>query len=178
MTEQTTEHNTDTNTAVVEKFLYALRDKDLDTAGALLDDNLVYENVGLPTIRGRHRTMKLFAGMQKPSVGFDVKFHRVAADGDTVLTERTDALIFGRVRLIVLGVRRVRSARRTDHIVAGLLRHVRYDQGPRARPGRRGGAGSRPEILESFDSWPTKPARNPTSGSTSSTATAAGCPHR
>ena len=115
MTEQTTELSTDTNAAVVEKFLYALRDKDLDTAGALLDDNLVYENVGLPTIRGRRRTMKLFAGMQKPSMGFDVKFHRVAADGDTVLTERTDALIFGRVRLNfwVCGVFEVREGRIT-----------------------------------------------------------------
>ena len=115
MTEQTTELSTDTNAAVVEKFLYALRDKDLDTAGALLDDNLVYENVGLPTIRGRRRTMKLFAGMQKPSMGFDVKFHRVAADGNTVLTERTDALIFGRVRLNfwVCGVFEVREGRIT-----------------------------------------------------------------
>ena len=115
MTEQTTELSTDTNAAVVEKFLYALRDKDLDTAGALLDDNLVYENVGLPTIRGRRRTMKLFAGMQKPSMGFDVKFHRVAADGNTVLTERTDALIFGRVRLNfwVCGVFEVHEGRIT-----------------------------------------------------------------
>ena len=115
MTEQTTELSTDTNAAVVEKFLYALRDKDLDTAGALLDDNLVYENVGLPTIRGRRRTMKLFAGMQKPSMGFDVKFHRVAAVGHTVLTERTDALIFGRVRLNfwVCGVFEVREGRIT-----------------------------------------------------------------
>ena len=115
MTEQTTELSTDTNAAVVEKFLYALRDKDLDTAGALLDDNLVYENVGLPTIRGRRRTMKLFAGMQKPSMGFDVKFHRVAADGNTVLTERTDALIFGGVRLNfwVCGVFEVREGRIT-----------------------------------------------------------------
>ena len=115
MTEQTTELSTDTIAAVVEKFLYALRDKDLETAGALLDDNLVYENVGLPTIRGRRRTMKLFAGMQKPSMGFDVKFHRVAADGNTVLTERTDALIFGRVRLNfwVCGVFEVREGRIT-----------------------------------------------------------------
>ena len=63
----------------------------------------------------RRRTMKLFAGMQKPSMGFDVKFHRVAADGNTVLTERTDALIFGGVRLNfwVCGVFEVREGRIT-----------------------------------------------------------------
>ena len=115
MTEQTTELSTDTNAAVVEKFLYALRDKDLDTAGALLDDSLVYENVGLPTIRGRRRTMKLFAGMQRPGMGFDVRFHRVVADGDTVMTERIDALIFGRLRLNfwVCGVFEVHEGRIT-----------------------------------------------------------------
>lgn len=94
-----TEPITASNTAVVEKFLYALRDKDLDTAGSLLDEHLVYQNVGFPTIRGRRRTIKLFAGVSRSGSGFDVKFHRIAADGDVVLTERTDALIFGRVRL-------------------------------------------------------------------------------
>jgi limonene-1,2-epoxide hydrolase len=30
---------------------------------------------------------------------FEVKIHRIAADGAAVLTERSDALIFGRLRL-------------------------------------------------------------------------------
>ncbi|MBI3216636.1 MAG: nuclear transport factor 2 family protein [Mycobacterium sp.] len=106
---------TDTTALTVENFLFALRDKDLDAAANLLDDNLVYENVGLPTIRGKRRTMKLFAGMQRPSMGFDVKFHRIAVSGDTVLTERTDALIFGPVRLNfwVCGVFEVHEGRIT-----------------------------------------------------------------
>jgi limonene-1,2-epoxide hydrolase len=32
-------------------------------------------------------------------MGFEVKIHRIAADGAAVLTERTDALIVGRLRL-------------------------------------------------------------------------------
>lgn len=96
-----TDTNTNANIAAVEKFLFALRDEDLDTADSLLDDNLVYQNVGFSTIRGRQRTMRLFAAMkQRQSLGFDVKFHRVAGDGDTVLTERTDVLVFGPVRVI------------------------------------------------------------------------------
>lgn len=115
MTEHTPELSTNPNGEIVEKFLYALRDKDLDTAGALLDDHVVYQNVGFPTIRGRARTMKVFNGMQPPSRGFDVRFHRVATDGDTVITERTDALIFGRVRLNfwVCGVFEVHEGRIT-----------------------------------------------------------------
>jgi limonene-1,2-epoxide hydrolase len=86
------------NSQIVESFLHALQAVDLDTAGSLLDDNLVYQNVGFPTIRGRARTMKLFRSMEGRG-GFEVKFHRVAADGSAVLTERTDAIVIGPLRL-------------------------------------------------------------------------------
>ena len=48
-------------------------------------------------------------------VGFEVKFHRIAADGNTVLTERTDALIIGPLRLQfwVCGVFEVHGGRIT-----------------------------------------------------------------
>jgi limonene-1,2-epoxide hydrolase len=86
------------NTRTVEGFLNALQDSDLEAAEAALDDNLVYENVGLPTIHGRARAIKLFRQMEGRA-GFEVKIHRIAADGAAVLTERTDALIFGPLRL-------------------------------------------------------------------------------
>ncbi len=109
MTEQTRE-----NTRTVEGFLNALQDEDFDTAGAALDDELVYQNVGLPTIYGRGRTLKLFHRMQG-RVGFEVKVHRIAADGAAVLTERTDALIVGPLRLQfwVCGVFEVHNGRIT-----------------------------------------------------------------
>lgn len=82
----------------IENFLTAMQNHDIDSAGAALDENLDYQNVGFPTIRGRARAMKLFRSMQG-RVGFEVKIHRIAVNGSTVLTERTDALVFGRVRL-------------------------------------------------------------------------------
>jgi len=94
MSEQTTVQNAHT----VEQFLYALQDADLDTAATLLAEDLVYQNVGLPTIHGRRRTIKLFSSLGGASA-FEVKIHRIAADGAAVLTERTDALIFGPLRL-------------------------------------------------------------------------------
>jgi limonene-1,2-epoxide hydrolase len=94
MSEQTTVENAHT----VEQFLYALQDSDLDAAGPLLAEDLVYQNVGLPTIHGRARAMKLFSPLGGSSA-FEVKIHRIAADGAAVLTERTDALIFGPLRL-------------------------------------------------------------------------------
>jgi limonene-1,2-epoxide hydrolase len=93
MTEQTL-----ANTRTVERFLYALQDADLDAAGTLLAEDLVYQNVGLPTIHGRNRTIKLFSSLGGASA-FEVKIHRIAGDGAAVLTERTDALIFGPLRL-------------------------------------------------------------------------------
>jgi limonene-1,2-epoxide hydrolase len=86
------------NARTVEIFLAAMQDHDIDGAGAALDENLVYQNVGFPTIRGRARAMKLFRSMEGRA-GFEVKIHRIAVNGSTVLTERTDALVFGRVRL-------------------------------------------------------------------------------
>ncbi len=86
------------NTRTVEGFLNALQDEDFEAADAALDDNLIYENVGLPTIRGRARAMNLFRRMEGRAA-FEVKIHRIAGDGAAVLTERTDALIFGPLRL-------------------------------------------------------------------------------
>lgn len=102
------------NSRTVEGFLNALQDADYDAAEAALDDNLVYENVGLPTIHGRARAMRLFRRLDG-RVAFEVKIHRLAADGTAVLTERTDALIFGplRVQFWVCGVFEVHSGKIT-----------------------------------------------------------------
>ena len=102
MTEQPTDQRTISsqidNAHTVEVFLAALQDQDIDAAGAVLDEHLVYQNVGFPTIRGRARAMKLFRSMEGRA-RFEVKTHRIAVNGSTVLTERTDALVFGRLRL-------------------------------------------------------------------------------
>src|SRR4051794_5395632 len=84
--------------AVVEAFLAALADTDLDAALDLVDDDLVYTNVGLPTIHGRAQLAKAFAAMERPSAGFEVYLHAITADGAVVLTERTDVLIWGSFR--------------------------------------------------------------------------------
>ena len=102
------------NTRTVETFLNALQDTDYETAEVALDENLVYENVGLPTIRGRARAIRLFRQMEGRAA-FEVKIHRIAADGAAVLTERSDALIFGPLRLQfwVCGVFEVHNGRIT-----------------------------------------------------------------
>jgi limonene-1,2-epoxide hydrolase len=85
---------------VVRAFLLALEADQLDEALALLAEDVVYTNVSLPTLHGRARVDRLFRpGHGKDRFGFRVYFHTIAASGDTVLTERTDALILGPLEL-------------------------------------------------------------------------------
>jgi len=115
MTDQASELKSDVdNVRAVETFLYALQDEDYDTADRLLADHIVWQNVGFPTIRGRERIIGL---MRRGGgrMGFEVKIHRIAAEGHAVLTERTDALVFGplRVQFWVCGVFEVHAGRIT-----------------------------------------------------------------
>ncbi|WP_046315530.1 limonene-1,2-epoxide hydrolase family protein [Mycobacterium sp. UM_Kg1] len=101
MTELTDQHRaaeTAENIRIVETFLDALRDEDLDAAAEALAEDVVYQNVGLPTIYGRSATVKVFRRLSGRG-SFDVKIHRIAADGSAVLTERTDVLTLGPLRL-------------------------------------------------------------------------------
>ena len=115
MTDQTSPSIADVDNArAVETFLYALQDEDFDTAESVTADNLVWQNVGYPTLRGRDRIFKLFRSGQG-RMAFEVKIHRIAADGASVLTERTDAIIVGplRIQFWVCGVFEVHAGRIT-----------------------------------------------------------------
>jgi limonene-1,2-epoxide hydrolase len=85
--------------AVVETFLFAMTKNDVPTIEALMDDHIVWTNVGLPTIRGSRGVVKALAPLAKFGECFEVYLHRVAVEGGSVLTERTDVLNFGPVRL-------------------------------------------------------------------------------
>ena len=82
---------------VVQDFLLALAANDLDGALALVADDVEYTNVSLPTIRGRAQIDRVFRPLQRIGGRFRVHFHTIAAEGTTVLTERTDELALGRV---------------------------------------------------------------------------------
>jgi len=114
MTEQTSIEASTENALVVENFLIALQNQDFDTFESLLHVDVVYENVGLPTVRGRGRVVKMMRGMEG-RMGFEVKFHRNVAEGSIVLNERTDAVIIGPLRLQfwVCGVFEVHDGRIT-----------------------------------------------------------------
>jgi limonene-1,2-epoxide hydrolase len=120
---------------VVEAFLYAvMRDKDFDVMRGLIADDIVFENVGYPTLRGGPHIVEMFRNMsaRAPFVNWDVEFHRIVNEGATVLTERTDWLIIGRFQahFWVCGVFEVSAGRVSlwrDHfdlldIIKGMVR--------------------------------------------------------
>ena len=117
MTEQTSSASTAVDNAdIVKTFLEALQAEDFETFGSLMADDVVYENVGLPTIRGGRRVTKLMRGMEGKA-SFEVKFHRNVVEGTTVLNERTDAIVLGPLRL-QFWVCGVFELRRPHHPVA------------------------------------------------------------
>lgn len=85
---------------VVRKFLDKLAAGEVDEAVDLLAEDVVYENVSLPTIRTRERVRSAFKFMQGlRGAGFEVYIRSASSDGTTVLTERTDVLYWGLFRM-------------------------------------------------------------------------------
>ena len=82
---------------VVERALTALKARDFDTLEALLDDDVVYVNVGTPATRNRRSTMRVMRLTR--FVKLEVEVHRTTSNGATVLNERTDAIVIGPLRL-------------------------------------------------------------------------------
>lgn len=83
---------------VVQAFLAALEDLDVDAALELVSDDIVYQNVPLPPARGIDEFGKQMRWLQRYATGFRVDMHHIAAEGGTVLTERTDTIERGAYR--------------------------------------------------------------------------------
>lgn len=83
----------------VSDFLHAMQEGDVEAVISLAADEIVYTNVSLPTIRGKDRFSRAARAYYRHRLGFQVVVHRIAGNGSSVLTERTDALIFGPFRM-------------------------------------------------------------------------------
>ncbi len=82
---------------VVVAFLDAWARSDVDAVLELVDEELEYTNVGLPTVHGRDRLEMLARPIMRPDrVVFRAHLNYVATEGDVVLTDRVDELAFRR----------------------------------------------------------------------------------
>lgn len=134
----------------VRAFLRSLEDRNLDRALSTVSADVVYQNLPLPPARGVREFEKQMRFFEKLVDRFEARIHHIAADGPFVLTERTDVLERGGLRLEfwVCGTFEVREGRITlwrDYFdwaalsvafLRGLPRMAMYPIASRLRSGK------------------------------------------
>ena len=82
---------------IVQEFCTAFAAKDVATISRLLADDVVYHNVGMAPSVGKEASLAAIQGFLDMAESLSFEIHRLAADGDTVLTERTDTFVINGV---------------------------------------------------------------------------------
>jgi len=102
--------------AVVEAFLRACSDLNVDAALELIADDCVYQNVPFHKARGKRNVVKALQAMGKAMTEFKVDMINIATNGDVVMTERVDTLggKYFRAELPVMGVFVVKNGKITE----------------------------------------------------------------
>ncbi len=77
---------------VVRAFLEALERLDTAAATAMVSDDIVYVNKGLPAVRGRSQFERAMGFLGRYCDDFEARINHLAVDGDIVLTERVDLI--------------------------------------------------------------------------------------
>ena len=100
-----------TPSEIVREFCAAFGAKDVDTIAGLLADDVVYHNVGMEPAVGKEASLAAITGFLDMSESLVFDIHRLAADGDTVLTERTDTFTINGVKapIAVMGTFELRD---------------------------------------------------------------------
>ncbi|WP_280232247.1 limonene-1,2-epoxide hydrolase family protein [Nocardia cyriacigeorgica] len=97
----------------VREFFAALELGAVGEALELLHPDIVWKNTSLPDVRGERRVAGILRGLNREQFGFAAEMHHIAADGSIVLTDRTDILRVGplRIRFWVTGTFELRDGR-------------------------------------------------------------------
>lgn len=108
-----TDTSVTTEVEIVRAFLADLEQLDIDAAAEWLADDVVYQNVPLPAARGKQAVERQLRALARAGSGFEARIHNIASDGPTVLTERTDVIVLGRLEAAfwVCGTFEVRNGR-------------------------------------------------------------------
>lgn len=81
---------------IVRQFLFALQEGDIDRSVSLLAEDAQWINVSLPTVRGRRQIERILRLSDSTPASFRIHFHSIAGNRNVVVTERSDAITFGR----------------------------------------------------------------------------------
>lgn len=83
---------------VVRSFLKALEAKDLELALSYVSEDVAYQNMPIPPLKGPRGIARVLGPVLKLTA-FEARVDKIASNGTTVLTERTDAVLIGPVRV-------------------------------------------------------------------------------
>ncbi len=75
---------------IVSQFIHALERKEIDTALALVADDIEYHNIPMDKVNGVGAVREFLEGFLAGSEGLEWVIHHQLADGDLVMNERTD----------------------------------------------------------------------------------------
>ena len=81
--------------ATVNAFMRHIESKDIDSAVALLADNVSYENMPIDPISGRDAVRQVLEGFLQPAVHVEWRVLREWEVGGTVINERLDRFQIG-----------------------------------------------------------------------------------
>jgi len=79
---------------IVEAFIGHWNACDIDAMMALCAPDIVYHNIPMEPVHGTAQMREMVAGFLAGIASCDWQTHAIAANGNTVLTERTDAFNF------------------------------------------------------------------------------------
>jgi limonene-1,2-epoxide hydrolase len=98
---------------VVREFCAAIDRKDLDAVEALMDEKIVYHNIGAEPAVGRVASLAAVRFQFDMFDPISFRLRNLAADGDTVLTERVDEITANGITapVPVMGTFEVRDGR-------------------------------------------------------------------
>jgi limonene-1,2-epoxide hydrolase len=102
--------------AIVEDFIAAWNRMDIPGALAMMADDAVWDNIPMGPAKGMEAIMAVMAQFP-PAEGIEFITHHIAANGNIVLTERTDRfLIADKWRSVrVMGVFEINEAGKIQH---------------------------------------------------------------
>ena len=84
---------------VVRSFLKALESSDLDLALTHCSPDIEYQNMPIPAVRGHKGVRRVIGPFLTKKTSFELRINYVASNGPMVLTERTDAVMIGNMRI-------------------------------------------------------------------------------
>ncbi len=109
---------------VVRDFCKAWERKDVDELVGFMTDDAIYHNIPLQPAAGHEAIKGVMAMFVPMSNEIEFKINAIAADGDTVFTERVDTFVMDGGNDLDPRRRSLRSEGRKDRSLARLLRHA------------------------------------------------------